>query len=449
MKLSATNFKSIRSIDGYRFSPVNLLAGVNSSGKTSLTQVLLLVKQTIENHTKEPFLLEGEYFTAPRFTDIFYSKAASKEGITLSFAFGKEDIENLNDYRTYASRLEQVVYSLTVKPDGEKLAIITVKLEIIDADNSNPLSIEFIRKSSGVNKGLYEIRMGQDVRSHNLIGYGQSVDFNISSNDRFSLDFTNLFPLYGEKWEDNRTMQTFSFLAIKNIYATFLAYFSKMYYIGPIRVKPEPIISYTHDDFPHVGIDGKFTRFILHKYFDRIEEETKRWMCDEFKLVNSLEVKKDGNRSYRILVNYHDVKVDICHIGLGVSQVLPIIVQGLLLPPGSLFVVDSPEVHLHPSVQSAVMDFFIWLATEKKVYVLLETHSDHCVTRIRRRIAEKKLEAKDVNLRYVTNDGEGSEYELQSLTDNGLFKSNLPEGFLDTQDKDFEEIIKQQLKNNG
>ena len=95
------------------------------------------------------------------------------------------------------------------------------------------------------------------------------------------------------------------------------------------------------------------------------------------------------------------------------------------------------------------MDFFIWLAVERKVYVLIETHSDHCVTRIRRRIAEKKLEAKDVNLRYVTNNGEGSEYELQSLTDNGLFKSNLPEGFLDTQDKDFEEIIKQQLKNNG
>jgi len=78
---------------------------------------------------------------------------------------------------------------------------------------------------------------------------------------------------------------------------------------------------------------------------------------------------------------------DLTHVGVGVSQVLPILVMCLLAPLPCLLLFEQPELHLHPKVQARLADFFLAMGRLGK-QCLLETHSEYLIDRLRRRIAE-------------------------------------------------------------
>jgi hypothetical protein len=73
--------------------------------------------------------------------------------------------------------------------------------------------------------------------------------------------------------------------------------------------------------------------------------------------------------------------------GFGYSQVLPILVRGLLADEGSTFIIEQPELHLNPSLQVRLAEFFISMVRAGK-QVLIETHSEHIVNAIRVLTAE-------------------------------------------------------------
>jgi predicted ATPase len=75
---------------------------------------------------------------------------------------------------------------------------------------------------------------------------------------------------------------------------------------------------------------------------------------------------------------------DVTEVGFGVSQVLPVLVAGLLQPKDSLFIVDLPEAHLHPRPQAELADFFCSLALSDRS-VLVETHSEMFINQLRLR----------------------------------------------------------------
>lgn len=106
-------------------------------------------------------------------------------------------------------------------------------------------------------------------------------------------------------------------------------------------------------------------------------------------IMDDIDTKSMGKIGRSISVRSSGVKkeLDLTSVGFGVSQVLPILVEGLAAPAGSLLLVEQPEVHLHPRVQSRLADFFIGIARTDK-QVIVETHSDHLVNRIFTRIAE-------------------------------------------------------------
>jgi predicted ATPase len=84
-------------------------------------------------------------------------------------------------------------------------------------------------------------------------------------------------------------------------------------------------------------------------------------------------------------------EANVADVGYGISQVLPVIVQGLLMRPGSVYMVQQPELHLHPDAQAGLADFFLYLAANG-IRVVIETHSEYLLIRIRRRLAEGKLD---------------------------------------------------------
>jgi predicted ATPase len=109
--------------------------------------------------------------------------------------------------------------------------------------------------------------------------------------------------------------------------------------------------------------------------------------------------------------------LDITDVGFGISQILPIIVEGLLAPPGRTLIVEQPEIHLHPKMQAELADFLIDVANIRKSKsqdetskyertIIVETHSEYLMNRIRRRISEGEVSHSDVAI-YFVEAGEG------------------------------------------
>jgi len=118
-------------------------------------------------------------------------------------------------------------------------------------------------------------------------------------------------------------------------------------------------------------------------------------------------------------------------VGYGVGQVLPIVVQALV-SEGGLMLVEQPEVHLHPRLQSAVGDLLIDTVTAGRAQLLVETHSEHLVLRLLRRVREGALDPADLSILYVDLDDAGAAFVRRLEVDaEGDLIDGWPGGFFD------------------
>jgi predicted ATPase len=128
------------------------------------------------------------------------------------------------------------------------------------------------------------------------------------------------------------------------------------------------------------------------------------------------------------------------------SQVLPILVMSLLAETRSLLLYEQPEVHLHPAVQSRLGDFFLGvIATGKQCVV--ETHSEHLVTRLRLRAAQDtdRNVAEDVLTYFVDRPAGGSRYRALAMNEYGVFPE-WPKGFFDEAEENATAIVRSSLE---
>jgi hypothetical protein len=126
-------------------------------------------------------------------------------------------------------------------------------------------------------------------------------------------------------------------------------------------------------------------------------------------------------------------------VGIGVSQVLPVLVSAYGLG-NQLVAIEQPEIHLHPALQAELGDVFIGSALgEQKNTFLLETHSEHLILRVLRRIRETfedeledgmvPITPNDVAVLYVERASDGAKLTHIPITEDGEFERPWPEGF--------------------
>ncbi|MEO7469677.1 MAG: DUF3696 domain-containing protein [Sphingobium limneticum] len=186
-----------------------------------------------------------------------------------------------------------------------------------------------------------------------------------------------------------------------------------MKYLGPLRADPSPLYPLQALASPtDVGSKGELTAAVLHlnarkkvnaidpsglnltgfrdiasQQFTLIEAVTK-WL-KYLGIADDVETAEKGKLGHELRVRTHGIKdfQDLTNVGVGVSQVLPIVVTCLLTEVGSTTVLEQPELHLHPAVQARLADFFIAMVRGGK-QVIIETHSEHIIERLRLRIVE-------------------------------------------------------------
>lgn len=126
-------------------------------------------------------------------------------------------------------------------------------------------------------------------------------------------------------------------------------------------------------------------------------------------------------------------KTSVTHrdVGIGISQVLPVLVMAYA-SEGKLLAMEQPEIHLHPALQAELADVFIESALgERKNTFILETHSEHLILRLMRRIREQKLSPEDVSVIFVEPQSQGSRFLELRMDEEGDFIDEWPGGFFE------------------
>jgi len=144
----------------------------------------------------------------------------------------------------------------------------------------------------------------------------------------------------------------------------------------------------------------------------------------------------------KVRVDRYSGQQDLTHVGVGVSQVLPILVMCLLADRDSVLVFEQPELHLHPRVQTLLGDFFLSMALMDK-QCIIETHSEYLISRLRFRAAAATSDevAGRIKMYFVEKHEASSSFRQVKINQFGAIE-DWPEGFFDQSQKEAEATLK-------
>lgn len=184
--------------------------------------------------------------------------------------------------------------------------------------------------------------------------------------------------------------------------------FARIFYLGPLREYPKRQYPWAGAQPPDMGRRGERVveallasresgaTFSLGRGVKRqtLEERVAAWL-KSLELISSFEVRPitEGGKLFQVWVRKHPnaAEVLITDVGFGVSQILPVITLCYYAPEGSTIILEQPEIHLHPKVQAGLADVFVEVVNQRKVQIILESHSEHLLRRLQLRIAQEKI----------------------------------------------------------
>jgi hypothetical protein len=237
--------------------------------------------------------------------------------------------------------------------------------------------------------------------------------------------------------------------------------------IGPLRVVPDN--DYVPNPHPEQAdwVDGSAAWDMLHKdpnsddTIKKLLRNTSEWFSSKDKLdsgyeiinrsvIDTLNLQDGSNPAMLGIINkrhvfFRELRTDIYlsanQLGTGISQVLPIVVASNYDLLG-LISIEQPELHLHPRFQVELADLF--LSERDKHGFLIETHSEHIVLRLLRRIRESSqvktdknaVSLDDISVVYLSPRPDGTIAERLVVTSDGDFEDGWPHGFFDERDEE-------------
>ena len=244
----------------------------------------------------------------------------------------------------------------------------------------------------------------------------------------------------------------------------------RVYYLGPLRDEPRVIYRPPpHSDQWSVGLKGEYTAAVLDSYANYVipfplppdngfegdftvrhgslSEAVVIWLR-RLGLVDSVATEETPKVGFRLPVNSPGLllALDLKSVGVGVSQVLPTLVQALLAPAGSTLIFEQPELHLHPKAQAELADFFLGMTQVDKQCVV-ETHSEQMITRLRRRIVEARRDQVRPRLRIYFAERHGAVTRFRDVQpDEYGTIVDWPEGFFDQGDLEASKMLREQIR---
>ena len=208
-------------------------------------------------------------------------------------------------------------------------------------------------------------------------------------------------------------------------------------YLGPMRDYPERFYIFNNSSTKQVGKSGKGSSDLLFE--DPLFcQKVNKTLVETFNIGHEVKVvpfqDQEGEPSdvyaIQLIDVFSKVNVSLLDVGFGVSQVLPVIIQSLFASDKTILI-EQPEVHIHPRLQTELGDLFIESVKDFGNRFIIETHSEHLMLRLQRQIREGKLSPDDVSVIYVDRSDEGSVCLQLRLDSEGDFIDEWPDGFFE------------------
>lgn len=208
---------------------------------------------------------------------------------------------------------------------------------------------------------------------------------------------------------------------------------SRVYFLGPARVRPGMVVARAEHAVKDVGVRGEQTADVLGQnltLLQRVNDWLKRMQVD-YRI--SVEAVADPELPGYLKMVLEDqslgTRVSLDQLGYGVSQVLPIIVDALSESAHTL-VLQQPELHLHPRLQAELGSLFAEGISVGNQFII-ETHSEHLILRLQRLVRTGHLKPDDVAVLYIVKTGDGSQVRRLRMDEDGEFKDPWPGGFFE------------------
>lgn len=380
-KLKIKNFKILQEVD-IELKELNLLTGLNGSGKSSLIQSLLLLRQSVEDTTvtRGSLKLNGNLVNLRTGKDVLY-QYAEDEIITFELGINENEIgyrwelksQPDNDY------LESINFSIFAildtketpvgSPDGNlrSVSLFNDKFQYLQTDHLSP---QDVHDKSVRNVQLRNLGKRGEYAVHYLNAYGS----------RNTIRFDNL--LHQEVKAKTLSQQVDAWLGE----------------ISPgIKIHITPV--------------KDLEKFVINYSYSARDGET-----TAFSATNS---------------------------AFGVSYILPVIVSLLIAEKDDIVILENPEAHLHPQGQSRIGRLMA-LAAQNGVQIIAETHSDHILNGIRVAVKKGEVDPDKVGIFYFDRQRESGHHRAKitqpRIDENGRI-NEWPKGFFDEWDNMLDELI--------
>jgi predicted ATPase len=386
-RIGVKGFKSIVD-ESIEIRPLTVLAGANSSGKSSIMQPLLLVKQTLES--------------------VMDYKVLKIDGPNAVFTEAEQFlVKSGNGYRNFSITLnsEDGYFRVTFSRKRKRLLKV-----VSNSHFSLSWAMDTMLRPSLSAEKIYELmpsivkEMFQDIKEL-----------------KFSLKERAFFVVPTLVNDDHGIRLAYSGLLDTIFTSDASELILNCIHVPANRGNPER--SYHVVSAESSTFRGRFEDYTASviKYWQDINSTMLKRLESQLQtlnLANKVNINIISQTEAEIQVGLLSISsrnslISIADVGFGVSQVLPVLVALLVAQPGQLVYIEQPELHLHPRAQHKLAEFIAEAAT-RGVRVVIETHSDLLLLGIQTEIAKKKISNQDVIFHWFSRNDEGLT-EIQSV----------------------------------
>ncbi len=468
------NFKAFKDSGWLPLRQLVCLVGRNSSGKSSLIHALLLFRQSLDERalgaTLPQLNLNGRLIESGTYHDIVHHHDSKEQvGFAFRFEIPPRSVEArrapplpiipldvpqpaTRDHLRYRDFLYWRSSGLSRGATGE------IGFFFLPEEPFGPTLTRLEITVDGLGAVWFSRTAGRERVQH-WRGYASGVP-----RKSFQIDFPpwSFFPvivprLRGKRLRGKAGLDAERFLFVSRAAMALLAdFFDGLRMVGPFRTPPSRRFALTSLSGLDVGISGEhatdmlIAETLVRPKDQRLASALSYWL-HELHLARKVRIRDVARAAsiFELAISGAGAArtANFADVGFGISQIIPVLVQGLLVRRGDYFIVQQPELHLHPDAQAALADYFIYLASHG-VRVFVETHSEYLLLRLRRRLAEgvrpssmgaestgpsiappRSIAARDIAVMCV-NDRHGVSTMTELTIGKGFQFDNLPRGFM-------------------
>lgn len=396
--IKLTNFRAFQDEVSIRVRPITVLIGRNSAGKSSLVKFLLMLRQTLESQGDSFFATDGEHVKLGTWSDLRNTQTRSRT--------------QREDYCRFNITIET---DDLPSPEIQALWRAMSRGSIVSTDSKLlRISVEVPRHAIRTRTLKAEFSVGGAVHYGSRFRYGRhSVDGRIGDEVIFKKRTDNLasvgFLRFAERADSiNNLLEG---VVAEPFLDSLRQEFLTPRHLSPIREESQQAVQTGSPPPLDVGHRGEYAMPHLARILRDPEQRSRAQFIVKHAAAVGRVDKVTFSRGASDLVTHINARnmdtqavCSLADFGFGVSQCLPIFIQGAMHSPGQLLIVEQPEAQLHPTAQLDMGNFFAELWSDRKVPSLIETHSSNIILRLRKLVSKGQLQASDISLTFFTLD---------------------------------------------